>query len=88
MKGAYLSMKNNNEKGHNDQNTTHYMPLYMCIGISLGLAIGVATDNLAVCMPIGLGAGVCLGSFLDRQNLKKERDDSEQEKEEQENENV
>ena len=37
-------MKENNKS----ENQTYYMPLCMCLGMSIGTAIGVATDNLSI----------------------------------------
>ena len=63
-------------------NQTHYMPIGMCMGISIGTAIGVATDNLSIYMPIGLSIGMCIGVIFDAQNRKKSKDDSEDSKDE------
>ena len=52
-------------------NQTHYLPLLMSIGISCGVAIGAACNNIPVCMSIGLGAGTCLGAVIDHLNRKK-----------------
>ena len=52
-------------------NQTHYLPLFMSIGISCGVAIGAACNNMPVCMSIGLGAGACLGAVLDLTTRKK-----------------
>ena len=41
---------------------THCLPIYMCLGLSVGTAIGSATGNLAICMPIGLSIGMCIGT--------------------------
>ena len=38
------------------ENQTYYMPLCMCLGMSIGSAIGVATDNLSIYMPIGMSS--------------------------------
>lgn len=63
-------------------NQTHYMPIGMCLGISVGTAIGVATDNLSIYMPIGLSIGMCIGALIDAQNRKKAKSDSQSEMEE------
>lgn len=60
-------------------NQTHYMPIGMCMGISLGTAIGVATDNLSIYMPIGLSIGMCIGALIDAQNRKKTKGSSKDE---------
>ena len=56
-------------------NQTHYMPIGMCLGISVGTAIGVATDNLSIYMPIGLS----IGALIDAQNRKKTKGSSKDE---------
>lgn len=53
------------------ENQTCYMPIGMCLGISIGTAIGVATDNLSIYLPIGLSIGMCIGTLIDAQNRKK-----------------
>ena len=47
-------------------NQTYYMPLCMCLGMSIGTAIGVATDNLSIYMPIGMSIGLCIGCTTHR----------------------
>ena len=47
----------------NSENQTQYMPIGMCLGISIGTAIGVATDNLAICMTSVLGVKI-LGHII------------------------
>ena len=61
------------------ENQTHYMPIGMCFGISIVVAIGVANDYLSICMPIGLSIGMCIGALIDAQNRKKTNDDSKDE---------
>ena len=51
-------------------NATHYLPIFMSIGLSVGLAIGAGMDNIPIGMCIGLGIGVALGSALDSLNRK------------------
>ncbi len=51
---------------------TQWMPIYMCIGMSVGLCFGTALDNLALGMCLGVGAGAAVGSALDF-TLKKQR---------------
>ena len=60
-------------------NQIHYMPIGMCMGISIGTAIGVATDNLSIYMPIGLSIGMCIGALIDAQNRKKTKGSSKDE---------
>ena len=59
-----------------NKNKTQYMPIGMCLGISIGTAIGAAMDNIPVCMAVGLSLGMCIGSFIDAKNLKAENDKS------------
>ena len=60
-------MKNNKDS----EIKTQYMPIFMSIGISLGLAIGAAFDNIPIGMCFGLGIGLCIGSAIDAKNCKK-----------------
>ena len=55
-------------------NQTYYMPICMCLGMSIGTAIGVATDNLSIYMPIGMSIGLCIGSLIDAQKRNKAKD--------------
>ncbi len=57
------------------ENNTEYVPICMCLGISIGTAIGVATDYLAILMPIGLSIGLCIGCIIDAENRKKAKED-------------
>ena len=59
-----------------NKNKTQYMPIGMCMGISIGTAIGAAVDNIPVCMAVGLSLGMCIGSFIDAKNQKAENDKS------------
>ena len=56
------------------ENQTYYLPLCMCLGMSIGTAIGVATDNLSIYMPIGMSIGLCIGSLIDAQKRNKAKD--------------
>ena len=66
------SNKNNNQEPNNIQ----YMPIGMCIGIGVGMAIGAALDNIATGMCIGLSIGMCVGVLIDSINKKKTDDNS------------
>ena len=57
------------KKKNNDQ--FPYLPIFMCIGLSIGVAIGAAMDNIGVGMCIGCSIGVGLGSALDAANRSK-----------------
>ena len=63
-------------------NQTHYMPIGMCMGISIGTAIGAAMDNIPICMAVGLSLGMCIGSFIDAKNQKAEKDKSQTDEDE------
>lgn len=56
------------KKENNDQ--TYYLPIGMCLGMSIGVAIGSAMDNLAIGMCMGLSIGVCIGALLDSKKRK------------------
>lgn len=46
---------------------TNWLAVYMCLGVSLGSAIGIGTDNMAIGMYIGVAIGVAVGSSMDKQ---------------------
>ena len=48
-----------------------FMPFGMCIGISMGTAIGAACNNIPLWMCIGLSVGVGLGTVIDAKNKAK-----------------
>ncbi len=60
-----------------------YMPIGMCLGISIGMAVGSAMDNIPVGMCLGLGIGLCFGSALDNANKAKKEQGEEENREEQ-----
>lgn len=72
-------MKNNTKKNelNEDKNQkddrSYWLPIGMCIGLSLGVTIGAATNNIGLWLPIGLCLGVSLGAVLsnDKYNKKK-----------------
>ena len=57
-------MNMNNEK----EDKTHYLPIFMGIGLSVGVAIGAAANNIPVWISIGLCIGVGIGTAFDGQN--------------------
>ena len=65
-----------------DKNNTQYMPIGMCMGLSIGTAIGAAMDNIPVCVAVGLSLGMCIGSFIDAKNQKAEKDKSQTDEDE------
>ena len=68
-------------KKDNEENTK-YMPIGMCMGISIGTAIGATMDNIPVCMAVGLSVGMCIGSLIDAKNRKTDKLQTEDEEEE------
>ena len=65
LQGAEKAQKENTESA------THWLPIGMCLGISIGMSIGVAMDNVGVGMCLGVGFGSCLGAFMDAMQKKK-----------------
>ena len=66
-----------NGVGKNQDSEPHYLPLLMSIGISVGMALGAAMQNIPIGMCLGLSIGVCLGAGLDakKRNKSKEKED-------------
>ena len=56
------------KKNDNSDNQFPNLPIYMSIGISIGVAIGAAMDNLPLWMCLGLSIGVGLGAVIDSRN--------------------
>ena len=50
--------------------------LVLCIGLAVGTAIGAATHNIGMWMPIGLAVGLGLGLMLDHKNPDEHKDDT------------
>ena len=48
-----------------------WMPVYMCIGMSVGMCFGVSFDKIALGMCIGMPIGLCIGLSLDAADEKK-----------------
>lgn len=63
------------ENAQDKEERSYCLPIGMCIGISLGVAIGSATDNLGTYMPIGLSVGMAIGALLDAKNRKASEED-------------
>ncbi len=53
-------------------NQVQFLPICMSIGVSLGVAIGAALDNIGVWMCIGVSVGVGLGATIDASKRAKE----------------
>ncbi len=50
----------------------YYLALYMCIGISIGSALGlVVFENLALGLPLGMCMGIAIGTGMDEDAKKK-----------------
>ena len=63
-------------KKKDSENNHQYMPIGMCMGISIGTALGVAFDNISVWMCLGLSFGLCVGIVIDQlQNKNSETED-------------
>lgn len=67
--------KNNNKEPGGLQ----YMPIGMCIGIGIGMAVGAAMDNIGVGMCMGMSIGMCFGIVMDSMQKKKAEEKSETE---------
>lgn len=75
-------MKEIDKKKKESENQTYYMPIFMCLGMSIGTAIGAATDNMSMCMCLGVSFGLCIGSIIDARNPTKANDKAEKPDEE------
>ena len=52
-----------------------YLPIGMCLGMSVGMCFGVAIGNVPLGMCIGVAVGMCIGVALGaQQNNKKDKD--------------
>ena len=67
-------MKKIDKEKKASENQTAYMLICMCLGMSIGTTVGVATDNLSIYMPIGMSIGLCIGSLIDAQKRKNAKD--------------
>ena len=67
-------------------NNVQYMPIFMCLGISIGLALGAANNNMPLFMCIGLSIGVGLGAVLDARANEEEKNKNQSEDKKEENE--
>ena len=64
------------------ENKVLYMPIGMCFGLSIGMAIGAAMDNIPVGMCLGLAIGMCFGSAIDNAKNAEKKDPEDRDKEE------
>lgn len=51
-----------------------YMPIGLCLGLSIGMAFGSMMGNVGVGMCFGLGIGLCFGSAMDAARQQKKGD--------------
>jgi len=51
-------------------NKTYYIPIFMCIGISLGMTMGSIYGNIPVGMSVGVAYVVCHGELFDARSRK------------------
>lgn len=72
-------------KKNDSDKQIQYMPIGMCLGLSIGMAIGAAMDNISIGMCFGLGIGMCFGSALDSANRAKDQESKEKEHKEDSN---
>ena len=68
---------NMNDNKKNNKKASFDLSIGMCIGLAIGTAIGAATHNIGLWMPIGLGAGTCLGLVLGHNRENDNEDDTE-----------
>ena len=59
------------------ENQTHYMPIGMCLGMSVGTALGAALDNMGLYMCVGLSIGMCIGVLIDAKKRQASQEDEE-----------
>ena len=55
-----------------EQKKPEHKILYMPLGISIGVALGVCFDNMPLWMCLGLSIGMCLGTAIDAANKGKD----------------
>ena len=69
-----FTKKTKGEKVYYDQERagSAWMSIYMCFGLSIGLALGSSFDHNAIGMCLGMSIGMLIGVLLD-QNEKKHR---------------
>lgn len=44
---------------------TYYMPIYMSLGLSMGMCFGTAQENMGMGMSIGMCFGMAIGAMID-----------------------
>ena len=64
-------------KKNSDENKVQYLPIFMCLGLSIGMLVGLAVfDNIALGMCLGMGIGVFIGATLDAKNKNNKNEDA------------
>lgn len=59
----------NEKKENNEKNQMLWMPICMCLGLSIGMSVGsLLFDNIPMGMCIGVALGVTVGSAIDAKN--------------------
>ena len=53
---------NDTKMNNKNQKNSFSLPIGMCLGLSIGTAVGAATQNIGTWLPIGLCLGVALGT--------------------------
>lgn len=48
-----------------NQEKVQYLPIFMCLGLSVGMAISAAVGNTSIGMCMGVAAGVGIGALID-----------------------
>ena len=61
--------------GNTPQDKKSYLTIFMCLGLSISVAFGAATNNMPTCMCIGLAIGVGIGTALDGQKKNKDKEE-------------
>lgn len=51
-----------------EEDEKQHWPAFMCLGISLGVGLGIVFKNIAIGCGLGLIFGVLIGIFLDNTN--------------------
>ena len=69
-------MENKNKSDNNDGS---YLSVGVCLGMSIGVALGVVMDNISMYLPIGMCVGMCIGILMDSKKKKETEDDSQAE---------
>ena len=62
------NVKLNSEKQnkYNSKCADNHWVLWMCIGVSLGISLGVVFNNIGLGFLIGASVGICLGMIINK----------------------